>query len=88
MRTSLVRSSNRLRIVLEDDGRGMDDSRLAEVAGGNAGVGITNVRDRLQLQYGDRASVTVSSELGKGTSVVLEFPYEPADTIAGALSRV
>ncbi len=88
VRTSLVRSSNRLRIVLEDDGRGMDDSRLAEVAGGNAGVGITNVRDRLQLQYGDRASVTVSSELGKGTSVVLEFPYEPADTIAGALSRV
>lgn len=87
VRTSLVRSSNRLRIVLEDDGRGMDDSRLAEVMGGGAGVGISNVRDRLKLQYGDRATVTVQSQLGQGTSVVLEFPYEPAETLIPALSE-
>lgn len=87
VRTSLLRSANRLRIVLEDDGQGMDDSRLAEVTTGNAGVGISNVRDRLRLQYGDRASVTVQSRLGEGTTIVLEFPFEPADELARALAQ-
>jgi len=88
VRTQLVHGDeDRLRIILEDDGRGMDDVRLAEVMGGSAGVGISNVRDRLKLQYGERAAVTVTSRLGEGTQVVLEFPYEPAATISGAVAH-
>ena len=80
VRTSLVRDralGDRLRVVLEDDGRGMEDARLEEVMAGEAGAGFANVRDRLHLHYGDCASVTISSKLGEGTVVALEFPYEP-----------
>lgn len=77
VRTQLVRepSGDRLRIVLEDDGRGMDQARLDEVIGGAAGVGIANVRDRLRLHYGNAASVSICSRLGEGTVVVLELPF-------------
>jgi two-component system LytT family sensor kinase len=80
VRTALVRSErgDRVRISLDDDGRGMAATRLAEVVDGAAGVGIANVRARLHLHYGDRATVSIESKLGEGTSVVLEFPYETA----------
>jgi sensor histidine kinase YesM len=71
-------SEQRLQIVLEDDGRGMDEQRLAEAMGGSSGVGLANVRERLRLHYGDRASVSVSSHLGEGTVVTIELPYETA----------
>jgi sensor histidine kinase YesM len=87
LRTLRVESSDgpRLRIVLEDDGRGMDAARLEEVMGGAAGVGLANVRERLRLHYGDRASVSIESRLGEGTHVAIELPYEtdPAERIAG-----
>lgn len=77
VRTQLVRErrGERLRITLEDDGRGMDAARLEDVAGGSAGVGIANVRDRLRLHYGDEASVTIRSALGEGTVVELDLPF-------------
>jgi signal transduction histidine kinase len=80
LRTDRVESDDgpRLRIVLEDDGRGMDESRLADVMGGSAGVGLANVRERLRLHYGDRASVSIRSRLGEGTRVTIELPYETA----------
>jgi len=90
LRTDRVDSDSgpRLRIVLEDDGCGMDEARLAGVVGGDSGVGLANVRDRLRIHYGDRASVAIRSVLGKGTTVTIELPYEtaPADqaaTLAG-----
>ena len=81
VRTSLVRDGargDRLRIVLEDDGRGMDEARLEEVLHGEAGAGFANVRDRLRLRYGADAVVSIRSKLGEGTVVALEFPYEPS----------
>lgn len=81
--TSLVVARDgerRLRIELADDGRGMDEDRLACVIDGQAGVGIANVRDRLKLHYGDAATVTICSKLGEGTLVTLEFPYESVRT--------
>jgi signal transduction histidine kinase len=72
----------RLRVTLEDDGRGMDEARLADVMGGSAGAGFANVRDRLRLHYGDRARVTMRSRLGEGTVVTLDIPYEPAGVAA------
>jgi two-component system sensor histidine kinase YesM len=54
----------------------MEESRLAEVMGGSAGVGLANVKERLRLHYGDRASVSLRSRLGEGTNVTIELPYE------------
>jgi len=69
----------RLLIELIDDGRGMDASRLAEVAEGASGVGLANVRDRIRLHYGARASMRVRSAPGEGTHVTLDLPFEPAE---------
>lgn len=85
VRTALVddaRGEPRLRITLEDDGRGMDDARLSDVLDGSAGAGFANVRDRLQLHYGSRATVSVRSRLGEGTVVTIECPYETAGVVA------
>lgn len=82
LRTQLVsddRGEARLQIILSDDGRGMNDERMAEVMSGSAGYGLANVRERLKLQYGDRADVTIRSRLGEGTVVTIDIPYETAD---------
>jgi sensor histidine kinase YesM len=78
----------RLRIELADDGRGMDEDRLAAVMDGSAGVGLANVRERVRLHYGDRASVTVQSRLGEGTLVVLDLPLETAQVLAAETAAV
>lgn len=37
---------------------------------------IKNIRERLQRKYGDKFSLEIQSEVGKGTRVVLTVPYE------------
>ncbi|MFD0670711.1 sensor histidine kinase [Cohnella sp. GCM10027633] len=60
--------------VLEDDGVGMDDIAMTE-----QGYGIRNVRDRLQLYYGDSSSFAITSQVNQGTRIeirILPFPQE------------
>lgn len=38
------------------------------------GIGLSNVNRRIQLIYGDRYGLNIYSELGKGTTVVMEIP--------------
>jgi signal transduction histidine kinase len=47
----------------------------ASVAGGRVrGVGLANVEKRLRAHYGDAASLTLRSEIGRGTRVTLRLP--------------
>ncbi|MDG0809631.1 sensor histidine kinase [Cohnella rhizosphaerae] len=82
-----------LRIVVRDDGAGMSLATLQRLraelrsqrgattseytAGRLSGIGIANVYERLQLIYGERCSLTLDSEEGAGTTVVIEIPAEP-----------
>jgi sensor histidine kinase YesM len=56
-------------IVIEDDGLGFATSS----SGSGTGVGLANVRERLKMAYED-ASLTIVSEVAKGTRVVIEIP--------------
>jgi two-component system sensor histidine kinase YesM len=56
-------------IVIEDDGLGF----AAETPGREKGVGLANVRERLKMAYED-AALTICSEPGNGTRVVIEIP--------------
>jgi len=38
------------------------------------GVGLTNLRDRLRLIYGERASLTIGENGGGGAAVELRVP--------------
>jgi two-component system LytT family sensor kinase len=42
------------------------------------GIGISNVRQRLELRYGDQARLSIHSARGKGTRVHISLPADPA----------
>jgi len=72
----VVREGARVRIRLADDGVGIAPARLAELMAGTAaagghttGLGLANVRRRLELFGGDRVDFRISSEPGRGTTV-------------------
>jgi LytS/YehU family sensor histidine kinase len=66
-------------VIVRDDGSGMDAAKLAAVERGvrpddASGVGLTNIRERLALLFGDRHEFTLRSEPGDGTTVHLRLP--------------
>jgi len=68
--------SSRLVIEIEDDGIGMVDGRPspgAHLRKGN-GIGMRNVRERLEVLYGTAGSFEVESRPGRGTRVTLQMP--------------
>ncbi len=74
-----------LRFTVEDDGRGMEPERLAEVLGGldrepeevvAEHVGLYNVQKVVRLTYGPEYGLEISSCPEMGTRVALKIPYE------------
>ncbi|WP_168123810.1 ATP-binding protein [Paenibacillus sp. HB172176] len=64
-------------VRVEDDGVGMSKDKLDEVLSLNARskhVGIRNIRKRLKQRYG--TDLHISSELGKGTVMIMRIPLE------------
>ena len=56
----------------------MQEQKAAmEKATAGTGVGLANIRERLQLLYGNKASLTITENPGGGTRVVLAVPYKP-----------
>lgn len=75
---SCTRDNGSIIFYISDDGAGMDPTRLNEVremlvATRKGRVGLPNVAERLKLAYGSRASFSIESEKGKGTTVVIEI---------------
>jgi len=60
-----------LRILIEDDGMGF----MLHTYDPEQGHGLANVRDRLKMAY-EMATLSISSEAGKGTQVIIEIPQE------------
>jgi two-component system, LytTR family, sensor kinase len=67
--------NGRLRLVVEDDGRGFIPT--AE-GGAREGVGLSNTRARLQQLYGDEHRFRVTTRPGAGTRVEIEVPLRTA----------
>jgi LytS/YehU family sensor histidine kinase len=66
-----------LTLTVGDDGLGMPQSSLAGVY--ERGVGLRNLRDRLQRLYGDAHLPEIRSVPGRGTEVRLRLPMRPAE---------
>jgi two-component system LytT family sensor kinase len=66
------RQDGRLEIEVEDNGTGIAAERLPAVYEG--GIGISNVRERLRLLYGEDFRMEVESREGKGTRVRIRVP--------------
>jgi two-component system, NarL family, sensor kinase len=67
----LERSGVRLRLLVEDHGRGFDVGAALAVAASDRGFGLRAMRDRVQL-FGGRFQVT--SAPGRGTTIKVEVP--------------
>src|SRR6202044_1887831 len=63
-------------VEVEDDGVGMAEGRAREVGfvSRGAGIGMRNVRERLEVLYGNNSRFEVFSRPGRGTRVTLEIP--------------
>ena len=60
----------KLNIVVADTGLGFGKAATA-----GTGVGLANIRERLQLLYGREASVSVAENMPSGTKVTIAVPY-------------
>lgn len=69
-----------LHIVVLDNGPGMDDETINHIYDGKikpkgSGIGLYNIKERIQLMFGEEYGVEVSSEKGKGTKVKIVLPF-------------
>ncbi|NQX71165.1 sensor histidine kinase [Paenibacillus alba] len=72
----------KIRIIVSDDGVGMPPERLEalvskpETEQEAVGYGLRNVKDRIQLYFGEEYGLQIESQLGQGTKVTLWLPFQ------------
>ena len=66
----------KLQMTVADTGLGFGKASTA-----GTGVGLANIRERLQLLYGPKATLTVAENQPSGTVVTITLPYK---TVEGA----
>ena len=71
---------DRVRIEVADDGVGIGNRPASALRRAGAGIGMQNVRERLEVLYGNQASFSVVSNPGRGTLVSIEIPANLAET--------
>jgi sensor histidine kinase YesM len=80
------KKGGRLVLRIQDTGIGMASVPKGKGKGGIGseleGIGIANVRKRLELRYGHDAHLSIKSEAGKGTNVLISIPLEEASESA------
>jgi len=64
----------KLQVSVADTGLGFGKAATA-----GTGVGLANIRERLQLLYGNKASLTVAENQPSGTVVTVTVPYKPVE---------
>jgi sensor histidine kinase YesM len=67
VRMTARRDGERIAVEIADSGIGFAPTT-------RGGVGLANLRERLKLLYGDRASLSVTDAAGGGTAVRVELP--------------
>ena len=73
-----------LLLSVSDDGRGMDLGRLGEA---QTGIGLKNVRQRLESTYGTAFELTLSETVPHGLTIAIKLPRQPAKTTTTLISE-
>ncbi|ADW69391.1 sensor histidine kinase [Granulicella tundricola] len=73
---SRITDDGRLLVEVEDDGVGMAPERrvAGELRTSGTGIGMRNVKERMEVLYGTSAHVEIESRPGRGTKVSLLMP--------------
>jgi sensor histidine kinase YesM len=72
----------RLRLVVEDDGVGISEARLATLL--EHGIGVSNINERLKLFFGSSYRMWIDSRPGQGTRIEIELPELPVPAVAAS----
>lgn len=62
----------RLHLLVEDDGVGIPEVKLATLR--EQGIGVSNVNERLQVLFGSDYKMKIDSKPGQGTRIEIEIP--------------
>lgn len=66
----------KLAVSVSDTGLGFGRAATA-----GTGVGLANIRERLQLLYGTKAGLTIAENPGGGTRATITVPYKPIEGV-------
>ena len=69
----------RLAVKVSDTGLGFGKAATA-----GTGIGLNNIRERLQLLYGSKGTLTVNENPGGGTAVTITVPYKSTSPEGGS----
>jgi two-component system LytT family sensor kinase len=75
-------SDGRLQILVEDDGVGIPEAKLARLF--EQGIGVSNVNERLKVLFGEDYKMWIDSRPGEGTSTGIDMPEQAG----GAMPRL
>ena len=76
------KTGEHIRLVVKDTGRGLSEEPLQ--AGG--GIGLSNIRERLQALFGDAAKLTLESNTPRGMIATIEVPTAAITSFGLAMS--
>jgi two-component system LytT family sensor kinase len=68
------RTESRLFLVVEDDGVGISETKLASLLDHGMGIGVNNVNERLKVLFGNNYRMWIESQTGRGTRIQMEVP--------------
>ncbi|MBU5445109.1 sensor histidine kinase [Paenibacillus sp. MSJ-34] len=95
------RENERIYLVVEDNGVGMDEQKIEQIVNGRgqedkrfpgmSSIGVRGVNERIQLYYGKEYGLLYESQPGRGTKAKIKLPYhtklEEAEHIAAGYDR-
>jgi len=72
-----------INISIRDNGVGMDDEKinalLCDVKSNSTGLGVFNVKKRLELYFNRNDLIKIKSKKGEGTQVIISIPIEGSE---------
>jgi two-component system LytT family sensor kinase len=81
IRIHTARAGGKLQVLVEDDGVGIPENKLATLLD-HGGIGVSNVNERLKVLFGNEYRMWIDSQRGGGTRIQIEMPELQADLAA------
>lgn len=81
LRVHAARDDGKLRLAVEDDGAGLP---LQEARDGGDGIGLGNLRARLEQLYGEAQRIELADRPGGGATVEITIPFRTGETLGEA----
>jgi two-component system LytT family sensor kinase len=76
------RGDSKLHLLVEDDGVGIPEAKLATLL--EQGIGVSNVNERLKVLFGNQYRMWIDSQPDRGTRVQIEMPELQTDLAAAS----